>query len=94
MDPRDVSAIGVALIFNGVRPFIDGRVDLYGDDFMARYYRISSTDLAELKRVLAEYRIAWTIFASNNRIIPLLDEMPGWKRLVDADGVIVHARAN
>jgi hypothetical protein len=84
--------LGGQLIFNGVRPFIDGRADLYGDKFLTRYHRMVSPDLNELGRTLSAYRIAWTIFPSGHPIIPVMDEMPGWLRLVDADGIIIHAR--
>ncbi len=84
--------LGGKLIFNGVRPFIDSRADLYGDTFLTRYYRIASPDLAELKRALSEYHIAWTIFPSDHPIVPVMDEMPGWRRLVDMDGIVIHAR--
>jgi hypothetical protein len=84
--------LGGQLIFNDVRPFIDGRADLYGDTFLTRYYRIASPDLAELKRALSEYHIAWTIFPSDHPIVPVMDEMPGWRRLVDTGGIVIHSR--
>jgi hypothetical protein len=82
--------LGGQLIFQGVRPFIDSRADLYGDAFLSRYRQIAAPDQDALDRALSEYRISWTIFPSGHRIIPLLDRMPGWRRLIDADGVVVH----
>ncbi len=84
--------LGGKLIFNGVRPFIDSRADLYGDKFLTRYYRISTLDIAELKRVLSEYHIAWTIFPSDHPIVQVMDKMPGWRRLVDKAGIVIHVR--
>ena len=54
--------------------------------------RITNHALAELERTLSEYRIAWTIFPSSHPIVPVMDEMPGWRRLVNADGIVIHAR--
>jgi hypothetical protein len=85
-------SLGGKLIFQGVRPFIDSRADLYGDAFLARYRRITSPDPEALDRVLAEFGVAWTIFPSGARIIPLLDQEPGWRRLVEVDGLVIHVR--
>lgn len=86
--------LGGQLIFNGVRPFVDSRADLYGDTFLTRYRRIILPDRAELKRVLAEYDIAWTIFPSSQPIVAVMEEMPGWRRLFDTNGIVVDVRDN
>jgi hypothetical protein len=84
--------LGGKLIFNGIRPFIDGRADLYGDVFLDRYEQIVVPDRAELDRVLSDYGIAWTIFPSDRAIVRVLDQEPDWQRLFAADGVVVHTR--
>jgi len=84
--------LGGELIFDGVRTFIDSRADLYGDAFLSRYRSIVAPDRGALDRALSEYGIAWTIFPVGDRIITLLDQEPGWRRLIEADGVVVHAR--
>jgi hypothetical protein len=86
--------LGGQLIFQGVRPFIDSRADLYGDEFLSRYRRITQPDRITLERALSEFGIAWTIFPAGHRILPMLDEGPGWRRLVEADGVVIHARVS
>ena len=85
-------SMGGSLIFQGVRPFIDSRADLYGDAFLTRYRLITSPKREALDVALAEYGIGWTIFPAGDRIVPILDQEPGWRRLVEADGVVVHAR--
>jgi len=85
-------SLGGKLIFQGVRPFIDSRADLYGDAFLARYQRITRPDRDALDRALAEYGIAWTIFPAGERIVPLLDLEPGWRRLIEVDGLVIHVR--
>jgi hypothetical protein len=86
--------LGGQLIFAGVRPFIDSRADLYGDAFLTRYHRIATGDRGELDRTLSEYHIAWTIFPAGNPVVAMMDERPGWRRLVEADGIVVHVRAD
>ncbi len=84
---------GGRLIFNGVRPFIDGRAaDLYGDAFMARYIRIVGADRGVVERTLAEYGIVWAIFPSGAPVVRVLEQEPGWARLIEADGVVIDVR--
>lgn len=83
---------GGKLIFQGVRPFIDSRADLYGDAFLTRYRRVAAAEPDAVAAVLAEYDIAWTIFPAGHRILERLDQTPGWRRLLDADGLVIHAR--
>ena len=85
-------SLGGKLIFQGVRPFIDGRADLYGDAFLTRYRRIISPDRDALEHALTEYGIAWTIFPAGAPIVVLLDQEPGWRRQLEADGLIIHVR--
>jgi hypothetical protein len=82
--------LGGSLIFAGVSPFIDSRADLFGDAFLRNYQEIVLPDRAALDHALAAYGIAWTIFPAHRPIVALLDQEPGWRRLVEADGLVVH----
>ncbi len=84
--------LGGQLIFQGVRPFIDSRADLYGDTFLSQYRSIIWPRRDALDRALNQYGIAWTIFPSDDRIVALLDQEPGWRRLTEADGLTIHFR--
>ena len=83
---------GGYLIWAGVRPFIDGRADMYGDAFMERYGRIVAPDLAALDEELARDHIAWTIFSPGTRIVGALDAKPGWRRLYADAFAVIHVR--
>ena len=48
---------GGYLIFRGVAPYIDGRLELYGEEFAARYGAIEG-----LRTLLDGYGASWTIF--------------------------------
>ena len=85
-------SLGGKLIYNGVRPFIDSRADLYGDAFLTRYNRIILPDRAEVARALSEYGIVWTIFPAGSPLVQMLDQQPGWRRMVDENGIIIHTR--
>ncbi len=86
-------AFGGFLIFNGVRPFIDGRAELYGDDFLAGYDRAVRPDATILKKLLVKYRIRWTILAARNPAVGAMDAMPGWRRLYADRNAVVHVKA-
>ena len=73
--------LGGYLIFRGVKPYIDGRTDLYGDAFMDHYFRIVRPDRATLEGTLRNAHIAWTIFSPASPVVDLMDNEAGWKRL-------------
>jgi hypothetical protein len=83
---------GGYLIFEGVRPFIDGRTDMYGDAFMARYARIVSPDPAALDAAIRQYQIAWTILPPDSPVVAEMDHEPGWRRLYADRYAVVHVR--
>jgi hypothetical protein len=80
---------GGFLIFRGYRPFIDGRIELYGNDFMLRYMALNRLDA-----LLKDYHIAWTIFEPNSPHAILMDHLAGWSRLFADDIAVVHVRGS
>jgi hypothetical protein len=84
-------SLGGLLIFNGVRPFVDSRADLYGDAFLKQYQKTIASRAA-FEKAVADHGIVWTIFQSNRSIVQVLDHEPGWRRLVEGDGVVIHVR--
>jgi len=85
-------AFGGYLIFKHVRPFIDARVELYGDPMLSLYDKLRSGDPEAIESTLKRYDIAWTIFAPNSRIVAALDREPGWRRLYSDATAVVHVR--
>jgi len=85
-------AFGGFLIFEHVRPFIDARVELYGDKMMSLYDKLRSGDHEAFASALKRYDIAWTIFAPGDRIVAELDREPGWRRLYADATAVVHVR--
>ena len=82
-------AFGGYLIFQHVRPFIDARVELYGDPMLSLYDNLQRGDREAVEDTLRRYDIAWTIFAPESRIVAVLDREPGWRRLhTDATAVV------
>lgn len=78
---------GGYLVFRGYAPFVDGRADMYGNEFMSKFLALD-----ELPGLLERYRIAWTILEPTNPRTPVMDALPGWRR-VHADALaVVHVR--
>jgi len=84
--------MGGYLIFNGVKAFIDGRADMYGDDFFEAYVNALKPDQPKLQALLAKYKVRWTILRAENPAIPAMDAMPGWKRLYADKSAVIHVK--
>jgi hypothetical protein len=85
-------AFGGYLIWAHVRPFIDGRADMFGDEFLALYGRLTAPDPGVLDDVLARDAIAWTIFPPGSSVVAMMDREPGWRRLHADAFAVVHVR--
>jgi hypothetical protein len=83
---------GGYLIWSGVRPFIDGRADMYGDAMIGLYRKLDAGDPATVEDTLSRYRIAWTIFPPDSQIVATLDREPSWRRLYADKVAVVHVR--
>ncbi len=86
-------SFGGYLIFAGIPTFIDGRGELYGGEFIARYNRdVSLADLRDFLELLDQYKFGATLLAPDSPAVALLDRLPDWQR-VYSDGVaVVHKR--
>ena len=83
-------SFGGYLIWNGVKPFIDSRADLYGDIFLQNYAAVTAPDKDALAASLAFYHVRWTIFAADAPVVKLLDATPGWHRFYTDKLAVVH----
>jgi hypothetical protein len=83
-------SFGGYLIWNGVRPFIDSRADLYGDTFLENYASLTAPDKDALAATLAYYHVRWTIFAAGAPVVKVLDATPGWRRFYSDKLAVVH----
>jgi hypothetical protein len=81
---------GGYLIWNGVKPFIDSRADLYGDIFLENYAAIVSPDKDALAAALVFHHVRWTIFPRQAQVVKLLDATPGWRRFYADKLAVVH----
>ena len=83
---------GGYLIFNGIKPFIDGRAEMYGDAFVKRYVEATRGATDDLSGMLDEYHAAWTLFAAKSPAVTLMDHLSGWRRAYADDTAVIHVR--
>ena len=83
---------GGYLIFSGVKPYIDGRTDLFGDAFLDHYDRIVAADSPALDEVLQKSAIDWAIFPPATPVARALSARPGWKKIHGDEFAVVYAR--
>lgn len=85
-------SFGGYLAFSGVKEFIDGRADMYGDDFFSGHIRLMRGDPAEWDKASAKYGLAWTILQPREPLAKQMDAKPGWKLVYRDRWAVVHAR--
>ena len=62
---------GDYLIDAGIAPFIDGRVDMHGHEFVRRY-----ANVGEFPALAAQFGFTWAVLSPGNPHVPLL--MTDW----------------
>lgn len=85
--------LGGYLIWRGVPTYIDGRTELYGQDFMVEHNAASA--LAKPMRffeLLKNYDVDATILRRQTAGSKLLDRLPEWQQVYADDVVVVHIR--
>jgi len=82
---------GGFLIFNNVKPFIDSRAELYGNDFI-RDYRVFTYPDRSVEAAFRKYDVSWTFLRPDNAVNVLLDNMPGWRRYYSDAFAVVYVR--
>ena len=84
---------GGYLIFAGIPTFIDGRGELFGGPFIARYNRdVSLADLPDFLKLLDEYKFGATLLTPDTPAVALLDRLPDWQRVYSDSVAVVHKR--
>jgi hypothetical protein len=99
--PRNVRAepvfngydFGGPLIRSGIRPYIDGRAEIYGDEFVSNYKSIADGSWTNFNSAVRRYDIAWTILSAKEQpLIRKLDSSPQWRRVASTRAGVIHVR--
>jgi hypothetical protein len=83
---------GGYLIFRGVPTFIDGRVEMYGNAFLAKAYAAENGNQADLEELLARYHIGWTLLTPPAGAVLVMDHLPGGERVYADPRAVIHRR--
>ncbi len=76
----NAEGFGGYLVYRGVPTFIDGRIELFGDAFLARYVAAAGGDADALGDLLDHWDVRWTLLAPDQPAVGLLDHLPGVAR--------------
>lgn len=88
-------SFGGPLILAGIRPYIDGRSEMYGDGFVRDYVAIAGGDMARFDRAVERYDIRWTILPNGaDQLVRALDHSPRWRRLHSDKVGVIHVRTD
>lgn len=84
---------GGYLLYVDIPPFIDGRSDMYGDDFLKEFLEALELKTPDsLEKLLHKYNIEWTLLPPNSPAVALLDHLPEWRRLYADTIAVVHVK--
>jgi hypothetical protein len=95
-DPRHVLndlPFGGYLISRSVPVFIDGRAELYGEQFEMKYYRaVQLKDVNLFLDMLKNYDIDAVLLTPATPAASLLDHLDGWQRVYADETAVLHVR--
>lgn len=75
-------SMGGPLILSGIRTYIDGRGDMYGDPHVLGYSRIVHGDRREFADTVERWNIRWAILPWRDKnLVAMITATPGWKPL-------------
>jgi hypothetical protein len=85
---------GGYLISRGLPVFIDGRAELYGEQFGMAYYRaVELEDVGLFLDMLKRYDIDAVLLAPTTPAVGLLDHLDGWHRVYSDETAVLHMRS-
>ena len=85
-------SMGGPLILSGIRPYVDGRGDMYGDELVVGYADIIHGDRHAFAEAVERWNIRWAMLPNGNKLSRVIESTPGW-RLVAEDKVgAIYAR--
>lgn len=86
---------GGYLIAQGIKPFIDGRTELYGEAFMLRHDRaVNLRDIRAFLRLLRDKQIDVTLLTPAAPANGLLDWLKDWQRVYADNIAVVYVRTS
>jgi len=87
-------SFGGPLILAGIRPFVDGRGDMYGDRFVLAYGDIIRGDRKAFNAAVSSWNIKWVIVPHREgTFITMLRKTPCWRQIRQNETGVVFVRS-
>ena len=85
---------GGYFIYQGLKPFIDTRAELYRDDYIKAYKEAETLTGGEkpLVKLLNEYHIGWSFLPPETPAIAYFNLTPDWLKVFSNDCAVIHVR--
>ena len=83
---------GGYLIWRGIPVFVDGRADVYGDDFL-HYYRRTYDLTSRWRQPLDDYGVEYVIIEQASPLSNLLETSPEWEETYGDEVAVIFTRA-
>jgi len=83
---------GGYLVYRGIPTFIDGRIEMFGNAFLARYLDAVNGNEHSLRDLLDGWDVRWTLLTPNQPAVGLLDHLSGWRRVYTDARAVIHLR--
>jgi hypothetical protein len=84
---------GGYLIWRGLPVFVDGRADVYGDDFL-HYYRQALDARGDWRAPLDDYAVGYVLLHRDTALATLLQEVDGWEQTYEDSLAVVFERVD
>ncbi|MCW3798286.1 hypothetical protein OMW55_10780 [Sphingomonas sp. BN140010] len=85
-------SMGGPLIMSGIAPAIDGRADMYGDDFSFAHLAMQNGGMPKFRAFVRRWDVRWTILTRDSPLAAKLNREPGWRRYAATRDAVVHVR--
>ncbi|WGS00132.1 hypothetical protein MTX26_04560 [Bradyrhizobium sp. ISRA443] len=86
---------GGYLVTRDMKVFIDGRAELYGEQYVLDYFDATEArDVGQMLGLLDKYRIDATLLNATSPMGHALDHVQGWKRIYKDDVAVIHVRSD
>jgi hypothetical protein len=87
-------SMGGPLILSGIKPYVDGRGDMYGDALVVDYAHITHGDQKAFTAAVQRWNIRWAMLPNRDKgLIALLDRSPGWRRIAHDQAGVIYVRS-
>jgi len=85
---------GGYFIFQGLKPFIDSRAELYRDDYIKAYEEAEHLTGGEkpLVKLLNQYHLSWSFLPPETPAIAYFNLNPDWLKVFSNDCAVIHVR--